>query len=292
MSDRLRLCMAQMTSNDRHAGNISWMRDAAARAVGEGAQMLALPEAAGFLNRDRDNALAHVVDHASDPFVAACREAAVEHRLWIHTGSTPVKGPATGPEGPDGPRFLNHSDLIDDQGRIVASYDKIHLFDIHLDGKLPTGESRRFAPGSRAVLADTPWGPVGLSICYDLRFPALYRDYAQAGARILFIPSAFTIPTGRAHWEVLVRARAIENGAFVVAPAQVGRHDDGRRTYGHSMIANPWGAVVADMGATVADVVTVDLDMAEVKAARRQIPSLANGRAYMFVHGAADAAAE
>ena len=288
MSDTLRLAMAQMTSTNRHAGNVAWLRDAAARAAAEGAAMLALPEASGFVNRDREDALPHVTDHADDPFVAACREVAAKHGLWVHTGSTPVKGP----DGVDGARFLNHSDLIDPTGRIVAGYDKIHLFDIFLDGKPPTGESRRYGPGARAVLAETPWGPVGMSVCYDLRFPGLYRDYAQAGATILFIPSAFTIPTGRAHWEILLRARAIENGAFVVAPAQVGHHDDGRDTWGHSMIVGPWGEVLADMGGTDPGVVVVDLDMGQVTAARRQIPSLLNGRPYDFTRAADPAAAE
>ena len=143
--------------------------------------------------------------------------------LWIHTGSTPVLGP-------DG-RYLNHSTLINAAGRIVAEYDKIHLFDVAIEGQAPIGESRRFAPGDRAVLAETPWGPFAMSICYDLRFPYLYRAYAQAGAVMMFIPSAFTVPTGRAHWDVLLRARAIETGAFVLAAAQAGHHADGRETW-------------------------------------------------------------
>jgi len=280
MTEPLRLCMAQMTSTNWHAGNIAWMQNAAARARADGAHMLALPEASGLCNKNRDEALTLVVDHDRDPFVAACRETAARLGLWIHTGSTPV----TGPDGPDGLRFLNHADLIDPTGRIVAGYDKIHLFDIFLDGKPATGESRRYGPGARAVMADTPWGPLGMSICYDLRFPDLYRDYAQAGATLLFIPSAFTVPTGQAHWETLLRARAIENGAFVIAPAQVGRHDDGRTTYGHSMIVSPWGEVLADMGGDAPGLVTLDLDLEAVTAARRQIPSLKNGRPYTFHH--------
>ncbi len=282
MPETLRLCMAQMRSTDRHAGNVGALRALARRAAEDGAGLLALPEASGFLNGDRASALDRVTAHSGDPFVAAARAAAAEFGLWIHTGSTPV----TGPDGPEGPRFLNRSDLIDDRGEIVATYDKIHLFDIFLDGKPPTGESRRYAPGARGVVAATPWGPVGLSVCYDLRFPGLYRDYAHAGARILFVPSAFTVPTGRAHWEVLLRARAIENGAFVVAPAQVGRHDDGRTTYGHSLVVSPWGEVRADLGGDAPGAITLDLDMAEVVAARRQIPSLENGRPYEMIRPA------
>lgn len=277
MTKLLRLCMAQMTSTNRHAGNIAWMQSAAARAKADGADMLALPEASGLCNKDGADARTQVVDHSRDPFVAACCETAAHHGLWIHTGSTPVAGP-------DGARFLNHADMIDPTGHIIASYDKIHLFDVFLDGKPPTGESLRYGPGDRAVMADTPWGPVGMSICYDLRFPKLYRDYAQSGATLLFIPSAFTVPTGRAHWETLLRARAIENGAFVIASAQVGQHDDGRTTYGHSMIINPWGEVLSDMGGETTGLVTLDLDLEAVTTARRQIPSLQNGRPYTFHH--------
>lgn len=278
MPEILRLSIAQMTSTNRHAGNIAWMREAVHKAAGEGADMIALPEASGFINKDRTDALTQVVDPSEDPFIAACRDAAAKHGLWIQTGSTPVKGP----EGLDGARFLNHGDMINASGDIVASYDKIHLFDIFLDDRPPTGESRRYGPGAKAVLAPTPWGQAGMAICYDLRFPQLLRDYAQAGATMLFVPSAFTVPTGRAHWEVLLRARAIENGAFVIAAAQVGDHDDGRTTYGHSMIVSPWGEVLCDMGEQPPGITTVDLNMAEVIAARRQIPSLLNERPYRF----------
>lgn len=278
MNKMLRLSLAQMTSTNRHAGNIAWMQAAAQKAAIDGADMLAMPEASGLINKDRTDALTQVVDHVDDPFVLACREVAAKHGIWIQTGSTPVKSTS----GLDGPRFLNHGDMINPSGDIVAGYDKIHLFDIQLDNKPPTGESYRYGPGATAVMAPTPWGPAGMAICYDLRFPQLLRDYAQAGATMLFVPSAFTIPTGRAHWEVLLRARAIENGAFVIAAAQVGDHDDGRRTYGHSMIVNPWGEVVVDMGEQSPGITTVDLDIAEVAAARRQIPSLKNERSYTF----------
>ena len=278
MTAILRLSLAQMTSTNRHAGNIAWLQTAAQQAADAGADMLALPEAAGLINKDYTDALNQVVDHADDPFVKECRNAAAKYGLWIQTGSTPVKGP----DGPDGVRFLNHGDMINPAGDIVAGYDKIHLFDIFLDGKPPTGESHRYCPGTNAVMALTPWGPAGMAICYDLRFPQLFRDYAQSGATMMFIPSAFTIPTGRAHWEVLLRARAIENGAFVIASAQVGDHDDGRKTYGHSMVVSPWGEVLADMGTNPASITTVDLNMDEVSAARRQIPSLLNERDYRF----------
>ena len=263
--ETLRVALAQMCSADTHEANIATMAMLAARAAGEGAQMLALPEVAGLMNRNPESARLQVVAAGDDPFIAACREIAARHGLWVHTGSTPVVGP-------DG-RFLNHSTLIDAAGGIVADYDKIHLFDVTLEGQAPIGESKRFAPGTRAVIADTPWGPVGLSICYDLRFAYLYRAYAQAGAVLMFIPSAFTVPTGRAHWEVLLRARAIETGAFVLAAAQAGHHADGRQTYGHALAVDPWGAVLADLGEEVPAIRVIDLDLGAVARARAQIPA-------------------
>lgn len=261
----LRVALAQMCSADTHAANIATVAALAEQAAGAGAQMLALPEVAGLMNRNPETSRRQVVTADADPFIAACRDIAARHGLWLHTGSTPVLGP-------DG-RFLNHSTLIDATGGIVADYDKIHLFDVTLDGQAPIGESKRFAPGARAVIARTPWGPMGLSICYDLRFAYLYRAYARAGAVVMFIPSAFTVPTGRAHWEVLLRARAIETGAFVLAAAQAGHHADGRQTYGHALAVDPWGAVLADMGADAPAILVRDLDLGAVARARAQIPA-------------------
>jgi predicted amidohydrolase len=167
--------------------------------------------------------------------------------------------------------------VIDDTGTIRAEYDKVHLFDVAIDGQPPIGESKRFAAGAEAVMLDTPWGPWGLSICYDLRFPYFYRRYGQEGATVIFIPSAFTVPTGRAHWEVLVRARAIETGAFVLAAAQSGDHADGRETWGHALAVDPWGSILADLGREAPALAVVDLDLAMVGAARRQIPALVTG---------------
>ena len=261
----LRVALAQMCSADTHAANIATVADLARQAAAEGAALLVLPEVAGLMNRNPETSRQQVVAAGDDPFIAACRDLAARHGLWIHTGSTPVLGP-------DG-RFLNHSTLIDATGGIVAEYDKIHLFDVAIEGQAPIGESKRFAPGERAVLADTPWGPFGLSICYDLRFPYLYRAYAQAGAVVMFIPSAFTVPTGRAHWEVLLRARAIETGAFVLAAAQAGRHADGRETYGHALAVGPWGEVIADLQDAAPALRVLDLDLAQVAHARAQIPA-------------------
>ena len=217
------------------------------------------------MNRNPETSRQQVVAADADPFIAACRDLAAKHGLWVHTGSTPILGP-------DG-RYLNHATLIDATGGIVGEYDKIHLFDVALEGQAPIGESKRFSPGVKAVLAQTPWGPFGLSICYDLRFPYLYRAYAQAGAVLMFIPSAFTVPTGQAHWEVLLRARAIETGAFVLAAAQAGHHADGRQTYGHALAVGPWGEVLADLGDAAPAIQLIDLDLGAVARARAQIPA-------------------
>lgn len=268
--DRLRLAIGQMCSADTHGVNIATVATFAANAAGQGAQVLALPEVAGLMNASRKVALTQVTPAQDDPFIAACQELATKHDLWIHSGSTPVLAP-------DG-RFLNHTTLIDAAGAITADYDKVHLFDVQIDGQAPIGESKRYAPGDALVLADTPWGGFGLTICYDLRFPYLYRALGQAGARVIFIPSAFTVPTGRAHWEVLLRARAIETGAFIIAAAQSGTHADGRETYGHSLAVDPWGSVLADVGEGAPKMALVDLDLALVEKARAQIPALATGR--------------
>ncbi|MCL3883360.1 carbon-nitrogen hydrolase family protein [Marivita sp. GX14005] len=276
MAENLRVCLAQMTSTNRHEGNIAFAEDAARHAAAKGCDLLALPEAAGMMNKDVDDARSRITREEDDPFIAACRRLAAEHGLWIQTGSTPI---ASG----DG-RFLNHGNLIDANGSSVAGYDKIHLFDVFLEGRPATGESKRYAAGQTAVLVETPWGPWGLTICYDLRFPHLYRDYAKRGATVIFVPSAFTVPTGEAHWETLLRARAIENGAFIVAAAQVGHHDDGRKTWGHSMIVDPWGKVLLDMGGREPGLAVVDLDLNHVRRAREQIPSLKNERDYDLNH--------
>jgi len=265
----LRVALAQMCSADTHDANIATVAELAAQAAGQGAELLALPEVAGLMNRNGAVARTQVVPADEDPFIAACRDLAARHGLWIHTGSTPVLAP-------DG-RFLNQSTVIDATGTIRASYDKIHLFDVALEGQAPIGESKRFAPGDKAVILDTPWGPWGLTICYDLRFPYLYRRLAQAGAGLIFIPSAFTVPTGQAHWEVLLRARAIETGSFVLAAAQAGHHADGRETWGHSLAIDPWGTVLADLGQGAPALRVLELDLTRITSARSQIPALKDG---------------
>jgi len=214
---------------------------------------------------NRRRLLAKVVEETADPALERLRRMAADHGIWLLIGSLPVR---VGPE-----KVANRSFLIADDGAIVARYDKIHLFDVVLGDGTDFQESRTYLGGREARIAASPWGKIGLSICYDLRFPQLYRAYAQAGARLLTAPSAFTRVTGEAHWHVLVRARAIECGAFVLAPAQCGLHAPGRESYGHSLIVDPWGRVVGD-GGDEPGIVVADLDLAAADEARRKVPSL------------------
>ncbi len=266
----LKVALAQMCSADTYGPNIETVQALAVQAKGQGADVLALPEVSGLMNANRKMAKTQVGEAKDDPFIAACRDMAAKHGIWVHSGSTPVLAP-------DG-RFWNRTNLIDPTGAIKATYDKIHLFDVNIEDKVVFTESKSFAPGDCAVVAETPWGGFGLSICYDLRFPYLYRSLAQAGAKVLFIPAAFTVPTGEAHWHVLMRARAIETGSYVIAPAQSGHHADGRETYGHSLAVDPWGKVIADLADGAPKLQIVELDLSRVAKARAQIPALENGR--------------
>ncbi len=253
------------------AANAAGLVNAVERAAAGGAQILFTPEMSGLLDRDRDRARAHLAREADDPVLEAVRQAASRNRLWVHLGSLALAG-----AGADD-RLVNRGFLIDAEGRIRARYDKIHLFDVDL----PTGESWResaaYAGGERAVVAESPFGRLGLSVCYDLRFPDLYRALTDAGASILSVPAAFTVPTGKAHWHILLRARAIEAGVFVVAAAQVGRHEDGRETFGHSLVVNPWGEVLLDMGEE-RGVGFAEIDLAEVDEVRGRIPAIRHRR--------------
>ena len=220
----MRAALFQMTSGIDPAANAAAIVDMIARAKGEGADMLFTPEMAGYLDRDRARAAATLRCQAEDGVLAAVRDAAAREGLWVHIGSLPLKD-----ERADG-RWANRSFLIDDTGAIRATYDKIHLFDVDLATGESWRESSAYGPGEQVVAADTPWGRMGFSICYDMRFPDLYRALTNAGATILLAPAAFTVPTGQAHWHVLLRARAIEAGCFLIATAQVGNHADGRTT--------------------------------------------------------------
>jgi predicted amidohydrolase len=210
---------------------------------------------------------------ADHPMLAAFRELARETGAWLLLGSAVVR------RGDGDDRLANRSFLVAPNGEITARYDKIHMFDVELAGGESYRESNAFRPGDKAVLAELPWGVLGMTVCYDLRFPQLYRALAQAGADFLSIPSAFTVPTGRAHWHVLMRARAIETGCFVFAPAQWGEHAEGRKTYGHSLIVAPWGEILAEAPDGVG-FVTAEIDRAKVADARRSVPSLSHDRSF------------
>lgn len=268
----MRAAIFQMTSGIDPACNAQAIVDAVHLAKAQGADMLFTPEMAGQIDRDRKRASAVMTDEAGNIVLDRVRDAAARAGLWVHLGSLGLKD-----ERSDG-RWSNRGFVIDDKGVIRARYDKIHLFDVDL----ATGESWRessvYGPGERVVTVDTPWARLGLSICYDLRFPDLYRALTNAGATVLLVPSAFTVPTGEAHWHVLLRARAIEAGCFVIAAAQSGKHEDGRETYGHSCAVDPWGGILLDMG-TQSRLALTDIDMERVSEVRSRIPALANRRA-------------
>jgi predicted amidohydrolase len=229
------------------------------------------------LNRER--LFSAIVAEEDDAALATFREVARALGIYLHVGSLAIK---VSPE-----RAANRSFLIDRKGDIVARYDKIHMFDVDLGGGESYRESGNFRPGDLAVLADLPWGRLGLSICYDLRFPALYRALAEAGASFLTVPAAFTRQTGEAHWHVLLRARAIENGCFVFAAAQGGRHEYGRETFGHSLIVDPWGRILGE-GGTEPGVVMAEINLADAAAARARIPSLQHGRRFEILEPMAE----
>ncbi len=240
-------------------------------AAASGADYVLTPEMTNILDRDRERLLAAIAPQESDPSLAAFRQLAIDVGIWLHVGSLAIRLAADG--------VANRSFLIAPSGEIAAQYDKIHMFDVDLAGGESYRESRLYKPGGNAVVADLPWGRLGLSVCYDVRFPQLYRALAHAGAEILAVPAAFTRTTGEAHWHVLLRARAIENGAFVISAAQAGHHEDGRDTYGHSLIIDPWGRVLAEAGVEPG-VILAEIDPALSTATRGRVPSLANERAF------------
>ena len=259
--------------------------DDAVRMIGEaksaGADYVLTPEMTNILAARREQLFSVVVEEEADASLATLREVARKLGIYVHIGSLAIK------ISPD--RAANRSFLIGPKGDILARYDKIHMFDVDLAGGERYRESRNYRPGELAVLADLPWGRLGLTVCYDLRFPALYRALAEAGATMLAIPSAFTRQTGEAHWHVLMRARAIENGSFVFAAAQGGKHENGRDTYGHSLIVDPWGSIIAE-GGTEPGVIMAEINPAEVASARARIPSLQHGRRFEIVEPLAEPA--
>ena len=265
-----RIALVQSTTGIDPAANAARLVSAIGEASAGGATMLFTPEMSNLLDRESRRAARSIRAEEDDEVLAACREAAREHGIWVHLGSLAVLT--------DDGKIANRAFVIDRTGEIRARYDKIHLFDVDL----PTGESWResavYQRGERAVLVNgTPVGKLGLTICYDLRFPGLFARLAEANADLIAVPAAFTVPTGKAHWHILLRARAIEAGLFVVAAAQVGRHEDGRQTFGHSLVIDPWGEILLDMG-EAAGVGFADIDLARISDVRSRIPALSHRR--------------
>ncbi len=243
-----------------------------------GASLILTPEVTNVLDMDRKALSEKVTYEALDTSLQAFCKLAAELKIWLSIGSMVLRH-ETAIDEKDHPKFANRSFLIDDEGNVCNRYTKIHLFDVDLGEGERYLESKAYEPGSEAVLAEMPWGPLGMTVCYDLRFPHLYRQLAQDGARFLSVPSAFARPSGKAHWHILLRARAIENGCFVFASAQCGEHGSGRMTYGHSLIVDPWGEVLCD-GGTENGFVIAEIDPAQVDEVRRKIPSLSHDRVF------------
>ena len=271
--------MIQMRSGLDPAANLAAALELIDAAKEAGADYVLTPEMTNILAAKREQLFAKIVAEEQDATLTTLREVARKLAIYIHIGSLAVK------VSPD--KAANRSFVIDRRGEVVARYDKIHMFDVDLAGGESYRESNTYRPGELAMVADLPWGRLGLTVCYDLRFPALYRALAEAGASFLAIPSAFTRQTGEAHWHVLQRARAIENGCFVFAAAQGGKHENGRETYGHSLVVDPWGRILAE-GGTEPGVVMAQVDPSEAVAARSRIPSLHHGRRFELVEPLAE----
>jgi len=265
-----RVALFQSNTGIEPAVNAGALTDAIERAAAGGAEMLFTPEMSGLLDRDAARAAKALRPQDEDRVLAEAREAAARHRIWLHIGSLAVLV--------DDGKVANRAFVIDREGEVRATYDKLHLFDVDL----PTGESWResnvYSAGTGVVLVNgTPVGKLGLTICYDLRFPGLFARLAEGDADLIAVPAAFTVPTGKAHWHVLLRARAIEAGLFVIAAAQVGHHEDGRNTFGHSLVVDPWGEVLLDMGEQPG-VGFADIDLKRISDVRSRIPALTHRR--------------
>lgn len=267
----MRIAIFQMTSGIEPQVNADAIVAAVEQAKDGGAAMLFTPEMSGLLDGDRKRAAPRLSREADDIVLAAARTAAADHGIWVHLGSLALAG-----ERAD-TRLVNRGLVIDDKGSVRARYDKLHLFDVDLATGESWRESAAYAPGETAAVVETPLGPMGLSICYDLRFPALFSALSSAGARILVVPAAFTVPTGEAHWHTLLRARAIENACWVIAPAQVGHHEDGRATFGHSLVIDPWGNIVLDMELR-SGVGFAEIDASQIDEVRARVPVIAHRR--------------
>lgn len=267
----MRVSLIQLSSGDDPARNLDITREMVAEAATTGAEFVLTPEVTNCVSASRTHQARVLQPEEADQTLAALRSCAQRHGIWLLIGSLALK--TTDADG----RFANRSFLIGPDGAIVARYDKIHMFDVKVSETESYRESAGYRPGTEAVLARTPFGTVGMTICYDIRFPGLYRHLSANGAEIITVPSAFSPVTGAAHWETLLRARAIECGAYILAPAQTGRHEAtkgrARETHGHSLVVDPWGRVLAD-GGHECGIVTIDLDPAKVAQARARIPAM------------------
>ena len=269
----MRAGLVQLNVGANPTENLPTSLEMIRQAAAQGADFVLTPEVTNIVSLDRRHQARVLFHEADDPTLAALRDQARAQGVWLLIGSLAVKTHDT-----DG-RFANRSFLVGPDGAIVARYDKIHMFDVTIGAAESYHESKGYRPGRRAVVAKAGFGRVGLTICYDLRFPHLYRRLAQAGAQIITVPSAFSPVTGKAHWETLLRARAIETGCFILAPAQTGDHGGGRKTHGHSLAVSPWGEVLAD-GGMDPGVTMVDFDLADVERSRKRIPSLTHDREF------------
>jgi hypothetical protein len=264
--------MVQMCSGMSPAQNLEQGTELIRQAVAEGAGYVQTPEVSNMIQPNRKALFEHLASEQDDLSLKAYRALAAELKIHLHIGSLALR---YSPE-----KAVNRSFLIGPDGMVLASYDKIHMFDIDLPGGESYRESANYQPGETAVIADLPWGRIGLTICYDMRFPALYRALAESGASYLTAPSAFTVRTGEAHWHTLLRARAIENGCFVFAAAQAGTHESKRQSFGHSLIVAPWGEILAEGSGTETGIIMAKIDPALVETARKTVPSLQHGRRF------------
>ena len=276
MTDPLRVALIQTTTPGDQAAGLAHVAPLIRRAAEGGARLILTPEGTNLLVQDRARRDALLTDEADDPAVRGLKDLARETGATLLIGSVLVRSGQV-----DDPRAANRSLLIAPDGEVVARYDKLHVFDVDLPSGERWRESAAVRPGENAVVAAMPWGGLGLTICYDLRFPHLFRALAKAGADVIAVPAAFTVPTGEAHWETLLRARAIETGAFVLAPAQGGTHADGRRTWGRSIVVGPWGEIVARLDHDRPDVLFAELDLSAVGRARAAVPQLTHDRDFV-----------
>ncbi|MEM9332666.1 MAG: carbon-nitrogen hydrolase family protein [Pseudomonadota bacterium] len=270
----MRAGVVQMRSTTSIAENCTAMEEMVRAAAANGAQYVQTPEMTGILQKSRRHLFSEIKSQDQDDLVRRASELAAALGIWLHIGSHAIKL--------NEDKAANRAFLFAPNGELAAYYDKIHMFDVDLDNGESWRESKVYQPGARSCMVDLGEALLGLSICYDVRFPHLYREQALAGAQILTAPAAFTRQTGKAHWHILMKSRAIENGAFLIAAAQGGDHDDGRETFGHSLVVNPWGEIIAEIASEEPGYLTVDLDLDEVTKARRKIPNLANTRAFVL----------